>query len=53
MQWDFGKMGNGERFQQTSSLDKPPPVLLYALQELKTFDLTDGIDIKGSLSFMV
>ena len=46
-------MGKGEEFQRTGSLDKPPPVLLHALQELRTFDLTDGVDIEGSLSFML
>ena len=53
VQWDFGKTGKGGKFQRTGSLDKPPPVLLHALQELRTFDLTDGVDIVGSLSFMV
>jgi nucleoside phosphorylase len=53
VQWDFGKTGEGGGFQRTGSLDKPPPVLLHALQELRTFDLTDGVDIEGSLSFMV
>ena len=53
VQWDFGKTGEGGRFHRTGSLDKPPPVLLHALQELRTFDLTDGVDIEGSLSFMV
>lgn len=46
-------MGNSGRFQRTGSLDKPPPVLLHALQALKTFDLTDGVDIEGSLLSMV
>lgn len=53
VQWDFGKTGKGGKFQRTGSLDKPPPVLLHALQGLKTFDLTDGVDIEGSLSLMV
>jgi nucleoside phosphorylase len=53
VQWDFGKMGKDGKFQRTGSLDKPPPVLLHALQELRTFDLTDGINIEGSLSLMV
>ncbi|KAH8648332.1 hypothetical protein BGZ60DRAFT_499727, partial [Tricladium varicosporioides] len=52
VQWDFGKMGNGGKFQRTGSLDKPPQVLLHALQELKTFNLINGVDIKGSLAFM-
>lgn len=53
VQWDFGKLGKDGEFQRTSSLDKPPPVLLHALQELKTFDLTDGVDIEEALSHMV
>lgn len=50
---DSGKTGKGGRFQRTGSLNKPLLVLLHALQELRTFDLTDGVDIEGSLSFMV
>src|SRR5277367_4322796 len=53
VQWDFGKTGKGGHFQRTGSLDKPPPVLLQALQELRTFDITDGVNIKESLSLMV
>jgi nucleoside phosphorylase len=54
VQWDFGKTGQGGRFQRTGSLDKPPLVLLHALQELKTSECTDGgIDIQGCLSIMV
>ena len=53
VQRDFGKTGKGGRFQQTCSLDKPPPVLLNALQELISFDLTDGVDIEESLPFTV
>ena len=53
VQWDFGKTGKGGEFRRTSSLDKPPLVLLHALQSLKEWDITDGIDIEGSLSLMV
>jgi nucleoside phosphorylase len=53
VQWDFGKMGKDGKFQRIGSLDKPPPILLHALQELRTFDLMDGVDIKESLSLMV
>ena len=53
VQWDYGKTGKGGSFQRTGSLDKPPLVLLHALQELRTTDLMKGVDIKGSLSFMV
>jgi nucleoside phosphorylase len=34
-------------------LDKPPPALLHALQELKTFDITDGVNLEEFLSLMV
>ncbi|KAN0089551.1 hypothetical protein V8E51_019811 [Hyaloscypha variabilis] len=53
VQWDFGKMEKDGNFQRTGSLDKPPPVLLHALQELKTFDITDGVNLEESLSLMV
>ena len=53
VQWDFGKIEKDGNFQRTGSLDKPPPALLYALQELKTFDITDGINLEESLSLMV
>jgi nucleoside phosphorylase len=53
VQWDFGKMGKGGTFQRTGSLDKPPPVLLNALQELKTVEITDGVNLAASLSLMV
>ncbi|KAF4629930.1 hypothetical protein G7Y89_g8218 [Cudoniella acicularis] len=53
VQWDFGKKGKGGRFQRTGSLNKPPLVLLHALQALRTLDLNEGINIKGSLTLMV
>jgi nucleoside phosphorylase len=53
VQWDFGKMEKDGKFQRTGSLDKPPPVLLHALQKLRTFDITDGVNIEDSLSLMV
>lgn len=53
MQWDFGKTEKAGEFQRTGSLDKPPLVLLHALQKLKTNYLRDGVDIKGFLSLMV
>jgi nucleoside phosphorylase len=53
VQWDFGKTRKDGKFQRTGSLDKPPSVLLHALRELKTFDLTDGVNVKGSLLLMV
>jgi nucleoside phosphorylase len=53
LQWDYGKTENGGEFRRIGSLNKPPPVLLHALQALKTFDITDGIDILGALSIMI
>ena len=53
VQWDFGKTGKGGNFQRTGSLDKPPPVLLQALQELRTFDITDGVNMEEFLSLMI
>jgi nucleoside phosphorylase len=53
VQWDFGKIEKDGNLRRTGSLDKPPPVLLHALQELKTFDITDGIKLEESLSLMV
>ena len=53
VQWDFGKTGKGGQFQRTGSLNKPPAVLLHALQALQTRTLTDGVDIEGSLTLMV
>jgi nucleoside phosphorylase len=50
VQWETGK---GGKFQRTGSLSKPPPVLLHALQELRTFDMTDGVNLEESLSLMV
>ena len=53
VQWDFGKIGKDRKFQRTGYLDKPPLVLLHALQELKTFNITDGVNLEESLSLMV
>jgi nucleoside phosphorylase len=53
VQWDFGKTGKGGIFQRTGSLDKPPLVLLHALQSMKEREITDGIDLEASLSLMV
>jgi nucleoside phosphorylase len=53
VQWDFGKIGKDGKFQRTGSLDKPPPVLLHALQELRTFDITEGMNLGESLSLIV
>ena len=53
VQWDFGKTERDGKFRRTGSLDKPPPVLLHALQELKTFHETDGVELADSLALMV
>jgi nucleoside phosphorylase len=53
VQWDFGKTEKDGTFRRTGSLDKPPPVLLHALQELRTFDITDGVDLEEPLSLMI
>lgn len=55
IQWDHGKVEQGGEFRRTGSLNMPPPVLLHALQALKTFHETDGIDtsIQEALSVMI
>ncbi|KIN07086.1 hypothetical protein OIDMADRAFT_70982, partial [Oidiodendron maius Zn] len=53
VQWDFGKTERDGKFRRTGSLDKPPPVLLHALQELKIFHETDGVELADSLALMV
>lgn len=53
LQWDFGKMEAEGKFRRTGSLDKPPPVLLHALQELKITDITDGLDMQENLALMI
>jgi hypothetical protein len=46
-------MGKNWKFQRTGSLNKPPLLLLHALQELRTFDITDGVNLEESLSLMI
>jgi nucleoside phosphorylase len=53
VQWDFGKTERHGKFRRTGSLDKPPPVLLHALQELKLFDETDGVELEKSLALII
>jgi nucleoside phosphorylase len=53
VQWDYGKIEQGGEFRRTGSLNRPPSVLLHALQALKTFHETDGIDIEEALSIMI
>lgn len=42
MQWDLGKMEKGGEFRRTGTLNKPPPVLLHALQSMKTKHVKEG-----------
>ena len=53
VQWDYGKKLAGGVFQRTGSLDRPPPVLLHALQALKVHEEGDGIDLPEALAFMI
>jgi nucleoside phosphorylase len=53
VQWDYGKAEQGGKFRRTGSLNKPPLVLLHALQTLQIFHETDGIDIREALSIMI
>ncbi|KAL3475935.1 violaceus kinesin [Aspergillus californicus] len=52
VQWDFGKTEAGGHFHRTGSLNKPPPVLLQALQAIKSHSIMDGMDLTKCLSFM-
>lgn len=48
VQWDFGKMEGGGQFRRTGSLDRPPPVLLQALNAVKIRHETE-VDVGESL----
>ncbi|RYP55778.1 hypothetical protein DL771_012369 [Monosporascus sp. 5C6A] len=52
VQWDFGKMENGGVFKRTGSLNKPPRVLLNALQDIKIRHMTEGDKLAEHLSRM-
>lgn len=52
VQWDFGKTEGDGEFHRGGALNRPPPVLLYALQSLRIYDETDGIDLDGALTIM-
>jgi nucleoside phosphorylase len=52
VQWDFGKTEEHGAFHRHGSLDRPPPVLLHALQSLRIYNQTDGIDLKETLTIM-
>jgi nucleoside phosphorylase len=52
VQWDFGKTEQGGKFRRTGILNKPPIMLLHALQALKIRDITDGINLEEALEAM-
>ncbi|KAK5459620.1 hypothetical protein LTS15_003749 [Exophiala xenobiotica] len=53
VQWEFGKIEKGGFFKRTGSLDKPPRVLLNALQDVKIKHMTEGDSLAEHLSQMV
>ncbi|RYP55992.1 hypothetical protein DL770_010860 [Monosporascus sp. CRB-9-2] len=52
VQWDFGKMEKGGVFKRTGSLNKPPRVLLNALQDIKIQHMTEGDKLAEYLLMM-
>jgi nucleoside phosphorylase len=52
VQWDFGKMENRGVFLRTGTLNKPPPVLLHALQTMKTNHFKEGDKLPELLLMM-
>lgn len=52
VQWDFGKIESGG-FKRTGSLNKPPLLLLSAVQKIKIKNITDGDSLAEHLSRMV
>lgn len=53
VQWDFGKMEAGGKFRRTGMLDKPPRVLLNALQTLKINHEINGSKLDHYLAEMI
>ena len=53
VQWDFGKMERGGEFRRTGSLNKPPKVLLNAVQDIKIKHMMEGSSIAEHLSRMI
>lgn len=49
VQWDFGKMEKGGVFRRTGTLNKPPSILLHALQSMKTRHFKEGDKLPESL----
>jgi nucleoside phosphorylase len=52
VQWDFGKMESGG-FKRTGSLNKPPRLLLNAVQDIKTKHMVEGDRLVERLAKMV
>jgi nucleoside phosphorylase len=52
VQWDFGKMEKGGIFRRTGSLNKPPRVLLNAVQDIKIKHTMEGGSLTEHLSRM-
>ena len=52
MQWDFGKLEKGDVFQRTGMLNKPPLVLLHALQSMKAKHFKEDNKLSESLLMM-
>lgn len=50
IQYDFGRTVQGGRFQQTGSLNKPPHVLLSALNQLLAKHMMEGHELLKHLS---
>ncbi|KAF2716488.1 purine and uridine phosphorylase [Polychaeton citri CBS 116435] len=53
VQWDFGKMEKDGVFRRTGTLDKPPRVLLNALQNLKAKHRRHGNELYEHLQEMI
>lgn len=49
VQWDFGKAGQGSKFERTGSLNNPPISLLTALAKLETTYEMEGSQIPDFL----
>src|SRR5436190_22370524 len=52
VQWDIGKVEKGGVFRSTGTLNKPPHVLLHALQSMKTRHFKEGDKLPESLQRM-
>lgn len=52
VQWDYGKTIKGGLFERTGALERPPPVLLHALQRLRKFNEGADLDFLGAFALM-